>query len=199
MREQPVEHGVKFRLAVAIGTVIAHRRLREVLRNCSAIPPYRWGHSTVNVGSAPGTLKPPLRSRPDFDEHGYLPPGIHPATLEEIEQRFGRESELRRVQMQSLHWLLDVAHRANVKRLIVNGSFVTDAIEPNDVDCLLLVDASFPSSTEEVEAEAELENGLPFLQIDLATQEEFDVMVSRVFGSDRLDVPKGMMEVTAWT
>src|SRR5438552_15537850 len=66
MREQPVEHGVKFHLAVAIGTVIAHRRLREVLRNCSAIPPYRWGHSTVNVGSAPGTLKPPLRSRPDF-------------------------------------------------------------------------------------------------------------------------------------
>ena len=34
---------------------------------------------------------------PSFDEHGYLPPGIHPATLDEIEARFGRESELRRV------------------------------------------------------------------------------------------------------
>src|SRR5207244_8623087 len=64
MREQPVEHGVKFRLAVAIGMVIAHHRLREVLRNCSAIPPYRWGHSTVNVGSAPGTLKPPSAPAP---------------------------------------------------------------------------------------------------------------------------------------
>jgi len=34
---------------------------------------------------------------PDFDKHGYLPAGIHRATLEEIEERFGRESELRGV------------------------------------------------------------------------------------------------------
>jgi hypothetical protein len=36
---------------------------------------------------------------PEFDERGYLPPGLHRATLEEIQQRFGRQSELRRVQM----------------------------------------------------------------------------------------------------
>jgi hypothetical protein len=30
---------------------------------------------------------------PLFDDQGYLPPGIHQATLEEIETRFGRESE----------------------------------------------------------------------------------------------------------
>jgi hypothetical protein len=34
-----------------------------------------------------------------FSWHGYLPPGIHPATLEEVEARFGGESDLRRVQM----------------------------------------------------------------------------------------------------
>ena len=39
------------------------------------------------------------RMIPDFNDHGYLPPGIHPATLEEIAARFGEESELRRVQM----------------------------------------------------------------------------------------------------
>jgi hypothetical protein len=26
---------------------------------------------------------------PPFKDHGYLPPGIHPATLEEVEARFG--------------------------------------------------------------------------------------------------------------
>lgn len=39
---------------------------------------------------------------PDFNEHGYLPPGIHRATPAEIEERFGRGSEIRRAQMQLL-------------------------------------------------------------------------------------------------
>jgi hypothetical protein len=76
---------------------------------------------------------------PPFDERGYLPPGIHSATLDEIETRFGRESELRRVQFESLCWLVDLARRAGMARLVVNGSFVTDAYEPNDVDCVLLM------------------------------------------------------------
>jgi hypothetical protein len=37
-----------------------------------------------------------------FEDNGYLPPGIHPAALDDIENRFGRESELRRVQMESI-------------------------------------------------------------------------------------------------
>jgi hypothetical protein len=49
---------------------------------------------------------------PHFNADGYLPPGIHPATLEEIAARFGQESELRQVQMQSLRWLVDLARRA---------------------------------------------------------------------------------------
>ena len=69
---------------------------------------------------------------PDFNEHGYLPPGLHRATLEEIAVRFGKQSELRRVQIESLRWLVDLARRAGIERLIINGSFVTDALEPND-------------------------------------------------------------------
>jgi hypothetical protein len=36
---------------------------------------------------------------PRCNDDGYLPPGIHSATLEEIAARFGQESELRQVQM----------------------------------------------------------------------------------------------------
>ena len=81
---------------------------------------------------------------PPFNEHGYLPPGIHRASLDEIEARFGLEPELRRVQMESLRWLVEIAQRAGVERLIVNGSFATDEFEPNDVDCDLLAKTRRP-------------------------------------------------------
>jgi len=129
---------------------------------------------------------------PPFNEHGYLPPGIHPATIDEVEARFGLESELRRVQMESLRWLVGLARRAGVARLIVNGSFATDAFEPNDVDCVLLIRAGFPKDKA---AEAELLAGLPFLEIHLVNQADFDLLVERFFATDRHSVPKGMVEV----
>lgn len=63
---------------------------------------------------------------PPFDDAGYLPPGIHTATLEEIALRFGKDSELRCVQMESLGWLVELAWRAGALRIVVNGSFVTE-------------------------------------------------------------------------
>ncbi len=132
---------------------------------------------------------------PAFNEHGYLPPGIHPATLDEIEQRFGQESELRRDQMESLHWLVDLARRAGVQRLIINGSFVTDAYEPNDVDCVLVVVLGYRRDSKPAE---ELERGLPFLDIDLVEPEGLDELVG-IFGEDRFWMPKGMIEVIRWT
>lgn len=129
---------------------------------------------------------------PPFDEHGYLPPGVHPATLDEVEARFGRESELRRVQMESLRWLVELVHRAGVARLILNGSFVTEVFEPNDVDCVLLIGAGFPRDKE---AEAELLAGLPFLEINLVTEADFDLLVEKFFATDRHSIAKGMVEV----
>lgn len=42
-----------------------------------------------------------------LDEPGYLPPGPHAATLAETEAHFGRPSEFRRVQMESMHWVIE--------------------------------------------------------------------------------------------
>jgi hypothetical protein len=80
------------------------------------------------------------------------------ATVDEIAARFGHDSELRRVQMESVKWLIDVARRAGVSRVGVNGNFVTDKVEPNDVDCVLLVESGFPRDSA---AEADLTTGLP--------------------------------------
>lgn len=129
---------------------------------------------------------------PSFAEHGYLPPGLHPASLDEVAARFGLESELRRVQMESLRWLVGAARRAGVVRLVINGSFVTEVFEPNDVDCVLLIGPGFPRDKG---AGVELIAGLPFLEINLVNQLDFDLLVEKFFATDRQSVPKGMVEV----
>jgi hypothetical protein len=93
---------------------------------------------------------------PPFDDDGYLPPGLHPADHDEIEARFGRESERRQVEMESIRWLVDLARRAGVQRIVPNGSFATALLEPNDVDCALLIGPGFPR---DAKAEEELTEG----------------------------------------
>ena len=127
-----------------------------------------------------------------FQQRRLSSAGIHPATLEEIAVRFGLEPELRRVQMESLRWLVDLAERVGVDRVIVNGSFVTDKWEPNDIDCVLLRGPSFPRDES---ADAELWAGLPFIQIALVGPTEFELYVEKIYATDRHGNSKGMVEV----
>ncbi len=129
---------------------------------------------------------------PRFNDEGNLPAGVHRASLEEVAARFGQKPELRRVQMESLAWLVELARRAGASRLIVNGSFTTDKPEPNDVDCVLLVEPGFPRDKE---AERELLEGLPFIELKIVEEEGLNFLVEQFFGTDRRDVPKGMIEV----
>jgi hypothetical protein len=129
---------------------------------------------------------------PPFNENGYLPPGVHKASLEEIAERFGHQSEMRASQMESVRWLVDLAHRAGVERLVLNGSFVTGILEPNDVDCALLTGSDFPK---DITAKMELKEGLPFLEIQVVDNVDFDRLVEIFFASDRHHAAKGMIEV----
>jgi hypothetical protein len=129
---------------------------------------------------------------PEFNDNGYLPPGIHPATLNEIAARFGHESELRRVQMESLRWMVELAWQAGVLRIVVNGSFVTEKWEPNDVDCVLLIDDDYPR---DMVVNEELLEGLPFLTMEIVREDAFRQLTERTFANDRYHVPKGMIEV----
>ena len=94
--------------------------------------------------------------------------------------------------MESLRWLVALAKKAGAERLIINGSFVTERFEPNDVDCVLLTGMDFPRDRA---AEREIRSGLPFLEIDLVRQKTFDFMVNNVFATDRQWMPKGVVEV----
>lgn len=129
---------------------------------------------------------------PELDDSGNLPPGIHRATLAEVEERFGRSTEVRRAEIESLHWLVDLAKRAGIERLIINGSFVTDVFEPNDVDCVLLMAADFPR---DLRAAEELDSGIPYMHLQVVYQERFDYLVDRFFAADTRGNRKGVIEV----
>ena len=86
----------------------------------------------------------------------------------------------------------ETALAAGVLRIVVNGSFVTDKLEPNDVDCVLLIAAGFPRDDA---AEADLLGGLPFINMELVDQEGFEQFTEKTFATDRDLVPKGMIEV----
>ena len=79
-----------------------------------------------------------------------------------------------------------------ISRLVLNGSFSTDQWEPNDVDCVMLISSDFPRDRQALE---ELDEGLPFLDIQLVDQPAFDRLTNEMFATDRLGNPKGMVEV----
>ncbi len=66
-------------------------------------------------------------------------------------------------------------------------------MEPNDVDCVLLVERGY---TTDSSAAAELNVGLPFIELKLVGQADFEEYVNVTFGTDRMGIPKGMIEVT---
>jgi hypothetical protein len=76
--------------------------------------------------------------------------------------------------------------------VVINGSFTTEVFEPNDVDCVLLIGPGFPRDQA---AEAELLAGLPFLEMNLVNQADFDLLVEKFFATDRESIPKGMVEI----
>lgn len=129
---------------------------------------------------------------PPFNEHGYLPPGVHVAGIDEIKARFGSQSPMRRDQMDSLHWLIATARRAGAERLVINGSFTTETECPNDVDCVLLVRDDFPK---DADAEKELLVGYPFIELQLVNLADFEHLVEYFFATDRHNIPKGLIEV----
>lgn len=77
---------------------------------------------------------------PEFGKEGYLPEGIHAATLAEVGERFGSGSEGRERQAELLRLVVEAAKAyPTIKRILVWGSFVTSKPEPNDLDYSVIV------------------------------------------------------------
>jgi hypothetical protein len=80
---------------------------------------------------------------PPFNERGDLPAGIHRATLQEIDERFG-SGEARRRLVGTLRHLYRLAEQTGyLERFLIFGSFVTNKEMPGDVDVVLVMGETF--------------------------------------------------------
>lgn len=73
---------------------------------------------------------------------GVLPEGIHECTMEEVEARFGafRRTDRRIRLTERLRAYVEEARSAGVlESVILDGSYVTNCDEPNDIDLILVL------------------------------------------------------------
>jgi hypothetical protein len=95
---------------------------------------------------------------PPFRPDGYLPEGIYPATEAEVTFRFGTQSRRRRRLILRVRRWIGLKRMVGAKRLLVDGSFVTDKAEPDDVDAVLLLPGNYLDLVAQgLEAAVELE------------------------------------------
>ena len=88
---------------------------------------------------------------PDLDEGGFLPAGVHDASMAEVVERFGQFQQTdRRVALQArLEAFLEEARGTGlVASLILDGSFATSKPEPDDIDLIVVLRQGIDASTE---------------------------------------------------
>ena len=130
---------------------------------------------------------------PPFDDRGYLPPGIHECSFDELAARFGSGSPERIVQIKELRQFIDWCRQSGICRVIVNGSFVTPKASPIDVDVVILPKVGQSIDTLQPEDE---DIHWPFLQILVAVDDDdFMEWASVDFATDRQHCRKGVVEV----
>jgi hypothetical protein len=84
---------------------------------------------------------------PPLTSVGDLPLGVHPATLQEVLERFGSVTLPRMVIARRLERIYRVARSTGqLGRFVIFGSFITSKLDPNDVDVFLLMDDAFEVS-----------------------------------------------------
>jgi len=84
---------------------------------------------------------------PPLTEDGELPPGVHAASLREVLERFGVGSAQRKALAHRLARVYRVVQASgHLGRIVVFGSFVTNKVEPQDVDVFLVMADTFDTS-----------------------------------------------------
>jgi hypothetical protein len=79
---------------------------------------------------------------PELNQDGFLPEGIHEASLEEVRERIGRfqRTDRRPALFAKLStYMAEVRASGLVVAVIVDGSFVTAKDEPSDIDLILVL------------------------------------------------------------
>jgi len=138
---------------------------------------------------------------PEFNKYGNLPAGIYKSSLTCIKKRFGLNSKKRISLFKDFQNFLELItpFKTNIKRLILNGSFVTSKESPGDIDCIIIIENNFRFTPDIVE---KLCDSKKLYNIHLFMFEEKNIESYRdilnFFSKDRDLKPKGIIEVILW-
>lgn len=83
---------------------------------------------------------------PYLNSDGCLPDGIYDASLQEVEESFGRfQSSDRRVTLfhKLREYIRELALWGNVEEILLDGSFVTSKPDPGDIDLIVVLKHDF--------------------------------------------------------
>src|SRR5438552_18659771 len=83
---------------------------------------------------------------PELNAGGYLPPGIHDATLEEVGAVFGgfQRTERRILLFQRLcQYVAQLRSLGNAEEVLIDGSFASAKADPGDIDLIVVYPADF--------------------------------------------------------
>jgi hypothetical protein len=88
---------------------------------------------------------------PAFNDYGCLPEGVYDCTIAEAAQRFGVfQSSDRRPQLwvKFIEFMRELTMCNFIEAVLIDGSFVTDTPEPNDIDLVLVAASSYDFLTD---------------------------------------------------
>lgn len=132
---------------------------------------------------------------------GYLPPGVHRATLEECQARFCW-SRRREKLWGSLLFGVEGLLSLNVQRIWIAGSYVTAKARPGDIDLVFVKPSGWSDSSAGLFSSLNRKKLKADREIDLWPMPSYQPSVSgpisilEFFASDSSGTPKGMILVT---
>jgi hypothetical protein len=132
---------------------------------------------------------------PPFDPTtGYLPPGEHPATWQEVVDRFGWTPKRKHL-LSGLRRMAMNLHQAGCRFFLLDGSFVTAKDEPGDYDACCDFSNIDVSVVDDRFAGTRLEMKLEYFGELFAEQTEAiaGYTFREFFQSDRDGAPKGVI------
>jgi hypothetical protein len=144
----------------------------------------------------------------EFNNNGYLPPGLHNYTHEEFYSQFVDQFAFSQkrpiVYLKSFEWLSMLSQIAVPVELWLDGSFTTNKINPNDVDVAIFYNRNLQLTPEQKNNFYQLISCCKGYYCDVLCSTMIDKQSSNdeinhrnylrgQFGYDRKDVPKGII------
>lgn len=136
---------------------------------------------------------------PLFNRRGYLPPGIHRASEDEVLRRFCSGNRKREELGHRLHDFLGFVRSCGAVRVLLDGSFVTDKTEPADNDCIIVLPSSFDENSRQADLLSDWKSINQMYAADAYVVNETDKVDLEwwidFFSTDRSGYSKGLVEV----